>query len=89
MFETIIVSHLMFLCDNLSSTKDDLDMFRELIQVSYNENIISSIKSLSGEHSVWVDLFTQNHGFLNHTFRLEKSYFEFQKYNDTILKGTT
>ena len=87
-FDTTIVSHLMFLYDNLFSAEDHLAMFRELIRVTHNEIIIFPTKSLSGENCMWVDLITKNHEFLDHTFRLEKSHFEFQKGNDMRLRVT-
>ena len=52
MFDTTIVSHLMFLYDNIFSAEDHLAMFRELVRVTHNESIIFSTKSLSSENSI-------------------------------------
>lgn len=87
-FDTTLVSHLMFLYDHMFSAEDHIAMFRELIRVTKNEIMIFPTKNLSGENCKWVDLIIQNHEFLDHTFRLEKSHFEFQKGNYLRLRVT-
>ena len=87
-FDTTLVSHLMFLYDHLFSAEDHIAMFRELIRVTRDEIIIFPTKNFSGENCKWVDLIVKNHEFLDHTFRLEKSKFEFQKGNSLRLRVT-
>lgn len=87
-FDVTLVSHLMFLYDNLFSAEDHIAMFRELLRVTKDEIIIFPTKNLTGENCKWVDLIIQNHEFLDHTFRLEKSKFEFQKGNYLRLRVT-
>lgn len=87
-FNTTLVSHLMFLYEHLFSAADHISMFKELIRVTQNEIIIFPTKNLSGENCKWVDLIVNNPEFLDHTFRLEKSQFEFQKGNSLRLRVT-
>ena len=87
-FDVTLVSHLMFLYDNLFSAEDHIAMFRELLRVTREEIIIFPTKNLSGENCKWVDLIIKNPEFLDHTFRLEKSQFEFQKGNYLRLRVT-
>lgn len=87
-FNTTLVSHLMFLYDHLFSADDHIAMFKELVRVTQNEIIIFPTKNLSGENCKWVDLIVKNNEFLDHTFRLEKSQFEFHKGNSLRLRVT-
>jgi len=87
-FDTTLVSHLMFLYDHLFTEEEQIATFRELIRVTRNEIIIFPTKNLSGQNSKWVDLIIKNTEFLEHTFRLEKAQFEFQKGNSLRLRVT-
>jgi ubiquinone/menaquinone biosynthesis C-methylase UbiE len=87
-FDTTLVSHLMFLYDHLFTDEDHIQMFRELIRVTSNEIIIFPTKNLSGENSKWVDTIVKNTEFLDQTFRLEKTKFEFQKGESLRLRVT-
>lgn len=87
-FDTTLVSHLMFLYDHLFSAEDHIAMFRELIRVTRNEIIIFPTKNLSGENCKWVDLIVKNYEFLDQTFKIEKSKFEFLKGNSLRLRVT-
>lgn len=85
-FEVSVVSHLMFLYDHIFTADNHIDFFKELVRVTKEEIIIFPTKNLTGENSKWVDLIIHNEAFLDHTFKIEKSDFEFQKGNYLRLK---
>lgn len=87
-FDVTLVSHLMFLYDHLFSAEDHIEFFKELIRVTKEEILIFPTKNLTGENSKWVDLIVKNEAFLDQTFRIEKSEFEFQKGNYLRLRVT-
>lgn len=85
-FDVTMVSHLLFLYDNVYDQDFHVKALKELLRVTRDEIIIFPTKNLHGEQSEWVNRLMTSTEFLDCTFLLETTHFEFQKGNNCRLR---
>lgn len=85
-FDVSLVSHLMFLFDDRFNKDFHISALKELIRVTKEEIIIFPTKNIHGEQSEWVDNLRTSVEFLDYTFQIEATQFEFQKGNNCRLR---